>query len=172
MYKEMYKEMIREDILEYLRKHKVKDIYEYFNNKIWNNRVSVWQKQNDLFPLFLQIENILRRRKWEVIELSEKEKKYFEGLNEKTKHQYGIEILQDFLDEIGLPEKVVDFDDFGQIVNEEYIIPVRLAGNKRINVSGIEFSQYFENMKKDMEEIKEIILIICYRVIKGKGEQK
>ena len=47
----LFKEMVHERVLAYLRKHKVNNIYVYFN-EIWDKRISVWRKQSDLYPLF------------------------------------------------------------------------------------------------------------------------
>ena len=114
---------------------------------------------------------MLSRKKWEVKEIPEKIKQYLESScykDEKIKKQFGIKIMQDFLNDIGVDEIVMDYYEFNQVVNGEHVVPVVLEGNKRINVRSMDFLQYFVNMKKEIEEIKEIILIVCYRVVKSK----
>lgn len=166
----LFKEMIQERVLAYLRKHKVNNIYVYFNG-IWSKRLFVWQKQRDLYPLFIQVERLLNRKKWEVEDIPEKIKQYLENSyyeDEKIKKQFTIKIMQDFLNDIGVDEKVVDYYEFNQVINGEHVVPVVLEGNKRINVRNMDFLQYFVNMKKEIEEIKQIVLIVCYRVVKSK----
>ena len=166
----LFKEMVHERVLAYLRKHKVNNIYAYFN-EIWDKRVSIWQKQSDLYPLFSQVERLLSRKKWEVKEIPEKIKQYLESScyeDEKIKKQFGIKIMQDFLNDIGVDETVLDYYEFNQVINGEHVVPVVLEGNKRINVRNMDFLQYCVNMKKEIEEIKQIVLIVCYRIVKSK----